>query len=341
MDYQKDTIWEGDIALMESSMKEMILSVIVPVYNPELSVLERCLACFENSSEGNYEVIFVSDGSADEVVEKLKLFAAQRPWIKIIEQENKGVSSARNHGIEQSEGRWITFCDADDQIAVDKALEYVHLLDISDYAYASYKKIKDSKSETVKLDAIDKPEDLIKKTLSVPNLYGTVWSKFFRRDILHTDNIRFHEDLTHAEDTIFVLEYLNHVKHIQHFQESFYTYYVYTNSSAKQNPEAVSHYLETMKYVIQMYQNTEYERYAGNFCIINLLIMMVHHIWKKGVSYQNGKRMLRDILSSDQIRYAFQVYDPSELSKSGRIMADMLKHKQYYLCYIACRMRNK
>lgn len=320
---------------------EKILSIIVPVYNPEISVLERCLSCFDNSFEETYEVIFVSDGSTNDVVEKLKHFADEKPWVQVIEQENTGVSSARNHGIEESHGKWITFCDVDDQMDVGKALKQVNLLKDSDYAYTSYKKIKDNKSETVSLDSIDKPEELIKKTLSVPNLYGTVWSKFFHRDILYTNNTRFHEELTHAEDTIFILEYLAGVKRIQYFDQAFYTYYVYANSSAKQNPEAVNQYLRSMKYVIQLYKNTEFEQYAGNFCIINLLIMMVHHIWKKDTSYQKGKEMLEEILSGDEINYALHVYSSADLSKSGRIMAYMLKHKQYFLCYIACRMRNK
>lgn len=322
-------------------MTEINLSIIVPVYNPEKELLERCLSCFGNPFNGSYEVLIVSDGSDNNVVDELNYYAEGKPWIHVIEQGNTGVSSARNNGIEHAIGKWITFCDADDHIDVSTALRLISTLNDSDYGYASYRKIKEDKSEDVTLDSIDKSDALIKKTLSVPNLYGTVWSKFFLKDNLHTFGIRFHEELTHAEDTIFILEYLKHVKHIRHFNELFYTYYVYINSSAKQNPEAVKHYLDSMKYVIQMYQNTEYETYAGDFCVINLLIMMVHHIWKKGISYQNGKAMLKEILSNDAVSYALNVYDPESLSKTSRIMAYMLKHKHYYLCYAACRHRNK
>lgn len=322
-------------------MTEINLSIIAPVYNPDRAVLERCLSCFENPLNGAYEVLIVSDGSDDDVVDELKHYAEDKPWIYVIEQENTGVSSARNNGIEHARGKWITFCDADDYIEVEKALSIVSKLNDSEYGYASYRKIKEDNVEEVILDSIENSDELIKKTLSGPNLYGTVWSKFFLNDTLHTDNIRFHEDLTHAEDTIFILDYLKHAKHIQYFDEVFYTYYVYASSSAKQNPEAVKHYLDSMKYVIQMYQNTEYEKYAGDFCVINLLIMMVHHIWKKGIPYQNGKAILKDILSSNEVSYALKIYDPASLSRSSRIMAYMLKHKHCFLCYIACRYRNK
>lgn len=322
-------------------MTELNLSIIVPVYNPDRDVLERCLSCFENSFNGSYEVLIVSDGSDNNVVNELKHYAENKLWIHVIEQENTGVSSARNNGIEHAIGNWITFCDADDYIEVEKALSLIGKLTVSEYGYASYRKIKEDREEEVTLDSIEKSDELIKKTLSAPNLYGTVWSKFFFKDTLYKYNIRFHEDLTHAEDTIFILDYLKHVKHIQQFNEVFYTYYVYTNSSAKQNPEAVKHYLDSMKYVNQIYQNTGFEKYAGDFCVINLLIMMVHHIWKKGVSYQNGKDMLKDILSDDAVSYALNIYDPKSLSKTSRIMTYMLKHKHYFLCYAACRLRNR
>lgn len=322
-------------------MTELSLSFIVPVYNPDRSVLERCLSCFDNPLNGAYEVLIVSDGSDNNVVDEIKHYTENKPWVHVIEQENTGVSSARNNGIEHATGKWITFCDADDYIDVEKALSFITKLNDSDYGYASYRKIKEDREEEVTLDSVEKSDALIKKTLSVPNLYGTVWSKFFFKDTLYKFNIRFHEELTHAEDTIFILEYLKHVKHIRYFNEAFYTYYVYASSSAKQNPEAVKHYLDSMKYVIQIYQNTEYEKYAGNFCVINLLIMMVHHIWKKGISYQNGKAMMKDILSNDAVSYALNVYNPESLSKTSRIMAYMLKHKHYFLCYAASRYRNK
>lgn len=321
-------------------MNDLLLSVVVPVYNPEAEVLKKCLSCFDQK-EASYEVLLVNDGSDEKTCAQLERYAGNKPWVHLISQKNAGVSAARNHGIEQAQGRWITFCDADDTMDVKKALHLIRSLHDMEYVCTSYVKIKGDQKETTELEIPEEREALIRKILCVPNLYGTVWSKFYRRDLLDKHDVRFHTDLTHAEDTIFILEYLKHVNRIRYVSENFYRYHVYENSSTKRNPKAIGNYLSSMKYVTDMYQNTPYESAAGNFCIVNLLVMLVHYVWKKGTGYREGKEMLDRLMKEPAMIHAFAVYDPGSLSGSSRIMAFLLKHHSDYLCYTACRIRNR
>lgn len=92
------------------------ISVIVPVYNTA-NYLEPCLRSVATQTFGNFEVIVVDDGSTDESNAVIQKYLNADNRIKLISQENKGLSEARNTGLRNAHGRWVTFLDSDDAIA--------------------------------------------------------------------------------------------------------------------------------------------------------------------------------------------------------------------------------
>ena len=96
-----------------------MLSVIVPVYNVE-AYLVPCLASVLCAVEGiDSEVILVNDGSTDESGSIARLFAAEYSFIRLTEQENRGLSAARNVGMDLARGKYIAFVDSDDEVYPD------------------------------------------------------------------------------------------------------------------------------------------------------------------------------------------------------------------------------
>ena len=91
------------------------VSVIVPVYNGE-KFIEECINNVLNQTLEEFELIIVNDGSTDNTLDICKRNSEGDKRIRIINQENEGVSSARNKGIEQSNGEYICFVDCDDKI---------------------------------------------------------------------------------------------------------------------------------------------------------------------------------------------------------------------------------
>lgn len=90
------------------------LSIIIPVYNAS-PLIERCLnSILMQSTSYNYEIICVDDGSTDNSLMLIKKFSKNN--IHIIKQQNSGPATARNHGLQHSTGRYITYIDADDYI---------------------------------------------------------------------------------------------------------------------------------------------------------------------------------------------------------------------------------
>lgn len=98
------------------------ISIIIPVYNAE-RFLRRCLDSVLNQSYSNWECIIVDDGSKDSSFAICDEYVKTDSRFKVIHKENGGVSEARNIGLSQLSGEWVTFVDSDDELTLD-ALKY-------------------------------------------------------------------------------------------------------------------------------------------------------------------------------------------------------------------------
>lgn len=91
------------------------ISVIIPVYNGE-QFIETAINSVINQTYTNYEIIVVNDGSVDNTREIVNKIAFKNEKIKLINKENAGVSVARNIGVRETTGEYLTFLDADDKL---------------------------------------------------------------------------------------------------------------------------------------------------------------------------------------------------------------------------------
>lgn len=91
-----------------------MISIIIPVYNGERTLL-RCVSSVLAQTEGDYELIVVDDGSKDATSRICDDFVDAR--VKVLHKENGGVSSARNMGLDNAQGEFVTFIDADDFVS--------------------------------------------------------------------------------------------------------------------------------------------------------------------------------------------------------------------------------
>lgn len=98
----------------------MLVSIIIPVYNVE-QYIEQCLSSIyaQDISEDIFEVIAVNDGTPDNSMSIVKTIASQHKNLVIINQENQGLSVARNTGLDHAKGEYIWFVDSDDWLTKD------------------------------------------------------------------------------------------------------------------------------------------------------------------------------------------------------------------------------
>jgi len=92
-----------------------LISVVVPVYNVE-KTLERCIESIQNQTYQNIEILLINDGSKDSSLKICEKYAKKDKRIHVFSKENGGLSSARNMGIDNMKGKYVTFVDSDDYI---------------------------------------------------------------------------------------------------------------------------------------------------------------------------------------------------------------------------------
>lgn len=180
-----------------------MLSFIVPVYNVA-AYLDECLESLCGQTYQNLEIICVDDGSTDNSLSVLQDWKERDSRIKIISQENRGVSCARNRGLKQASGEYIGFVDGDDyldvnaaEIIIEKAL--THDADIVVYGGRAF-------PETQWVTEVFGPRDIVRKDdgrLMIFEERGCIPSasnKVYRRRLLVENNIEFNESLVLGED---------------------------------------------------------------------------------------------------------------------------------------------
>ena len=112
-------------------MSKPVISIVVPIYNAQ-DFLSECIDSLLNQSFLDWELILVDDGSTDESVNVCRKYSHQNDKIKVVSQQNGGVTSARKLGVSHAEGEWITFVDADDTLPNDALLKMYELTNAYD-----------------------------------------------------------------------------------------------------------------------------------------------------------------------------------------------------------------
>lgn len=107
------------------------VTIVVPVYNSARSI-QRCLDSLLVQSECSIQVVCVNDGSTDDSLNVLRQIAQADDRVLVIDQENAGVSCARNAGIDVAEGETVFFVDADDYIDAQTVERVLHAMESAD-----------------------------------------------------------------------------------------------------------------------------------------------------------------------------------------------------------------
>ncbi len=191
-------------------MSAVLVSVVVPVYNTG-EYLARCLNSLQNQTYRNLEIICVNDGSTDGSAAILDEYAARDARIKVIHQENAGVSVARNRGLGIARGDIIGFCDADD-VYVDTALaQVVSMFAVDEYSMVvtGWSFVDDRGKRTpmhVNISEVCAAKELQERMMFQDCIMGSVCNKFFPSHKIK--GIEFDTGLTHCEDMHFVSQAL-------------------------------------------------------------------------------------------------------------------------------------
>lgn len=236
---------------------EDLISVIVPVYNSE-EYIRSCVESVLAQSYSVFELILIEDGSMDNSLEICEELRKKDTRIRLMAQDHRGVSAARNLGIETSKGKYLFFLDSDDMIH-PQLLELLLKLQIKNRTvitvggihYArdnSCQKVvtwKTVRSHTSKSIYLDNAKAL--KYINRPIVCGIGGKMIFREAI---KSLRFIEKLRHGEDTLFIYQLLANGADISVLCCNWYCYRIHKNNSSKNfSPRACQDRYKVERYI--------------------------------------------------------------------------------------------
>lgn len=217
-------------------MTTPLISVIVPVYRVE-EYLERCVKSILSQTYENLEVILVDDGSPDQCPAICDACAEKDARVKVIHQENKGLSGARNAGIDAASGEYLAFVDSDDYVSPHFIEELYQLLQDTGCAIGqcrfSYVKGDGLVEEGDSAFCIYRGESLMEQ------LYGpeekatcfvVAWNKLYRAELFKETGIRYPEGRIH-EDEATTYRLFHEAKKLAFLDRALYGYYTENGGS--------------------------------------------------------------------------------------------------------------
>ena len=207
----------------------MFLSIIIPVYNiPELFLRECIESCLDQDiNEDDYEIICIDDGSTNDCLTVLQEYANKYLNVKVVSQENKGLSGARNSGMETAQGDYIWFVDGDDFIARNslcKLRKVAYEKDVDKLDFGGYHFVNTLTSDEInRLNSGELIPNYRMKTAFVTR-------SLYRNCFLREFGIRFRSEVKTGEDLIFNFEFAQHDHSVAEFGDVFHFYRIRENS---------------------------------------------------------------------------------------------------------------
>lgn len=208
-------------------MNSPLISIIVPVYNTG-KYLDRCIQSVLAQTYTNWELLLIDDGSTDLSGTICDKYAAKDKRIRVFHKENRGVSSARNLGLDNAKGEWITFIDADDSVKpkylnnllshVDSDIDLV--FSYAEFHYSNGEKRRESYPERL----ITNKDFHIAFTEHELNWHTSPWSKLYKAELCN--DLRFTLGMPIGEDLVFLYSYLLKCNKIFFSSDTDYCYTV-------------------------------------------------------------------------------------------------------------------
>ena len=212
------------------------ISVIVPVYHVE-NKIRRCIDSILAQSFTDFELILVDDGSPDKSGEICDEYAKTDARIRVIHQENKGASAARNCGIKDAKGSYLSFVDSDDYVDKDYLKTLFDTINQSDsdiamccfYSVSDDGSVTESKhrfSDGYSLDRHGIEAQLYSDIFFNTNTVGyfSLCNKIFRKALVTSHSILIDKSMSFGEDMLFVMKCLEHCDCIAFSDKPLYYY---------------------------------------------------------------------------------------------------------------------
>lgn len=323
------------------------LSIIVPVYNAE-KYLPRCIDSILANGSPDIEVLLVNDGSKDNSENICRMYAQEDPRVKLIDQNNSGVSVARNNGIFAASGEYIMFLDADDYLVAnywDMICEEIK----KDYDFVGFSNFSLNCGK-IHMDQYPNfyrsSESLndARQILMGTHLLHTCWGKLYKREIIKKERVTFPEGIKIGEDYLFVAQYFKYVRYVKLVNDPLLYYCINEDSVMQKNYDAELRY-HTWRYLTNFCMTYYQEQ---GFCFDSVFYTylfknttsFLYDLFRNG-SVQAIRRFTEYVIAEPLWKQILQNVDAACLGKLKKIEYQIFSSKKYWLIFAYFKLKSK
>lgn len=209
----------------------MTFSIIIPAYNAE-AYLPRCLDSVFLQEFGDYEVVVVNDGSTDGTAAILEEYTADHTNMRVLTQNNQGMATARNRGMEVSKGEYVMFVDSDDRLcpkALAALAPQMQGNDIVGFGTRIFNEADGTYTDNPTVSTATTTGWIFfnrERLTPRPVHFVCIWQRVYRRVFLEEHGLRFADGLRRAEDDLFTTMAFFRARSVKTIADSLYVYHV-------------------------------------------------------------------------------------------------------------------
>ena len=234
----------------------MKVSIVIPIYKVE-DYLDRCVESVVSQTYKDLEIILVDDGSPDHCPQMCDAWAKKDDRIKVIHQQNKGLSGARNTGIREAKGDWLYFLDSDDYIipyGISLMMECIEKHPDAEMVCAGAK-ATNGEFELFSFENRELPEYshnrnwINRALLQRTTLNMTSWNKLVSKSFILDNNLYFEEGYIH-EDDVWNFEIAKHMSKLAVCKRDTYVYVIREGSITTDSVKRYNNLVRLLKYFV-------------------------------------------------------------------------------------------
>lgn len=218
-------------------MRNIKVSIIIPIYKSE-KYLSKCIDSIIAQEYSNWEILLIDDGSPDKSGEICDEYAKRDNRIKVFHKENGGVSSARNLGLDNIEGDYVTFVDSDDWLSEETLTlcsSYFDKYEIIRFSMVYVESLIEDNNRKLVLPFSESKNIIMQRILGRNSLLG-VCGGLYKADLFNNLSIRFDSKFVMAEDWLVLCQLVSKCHNIIDLPNVCYCYNKMNEDSCSNNP---------------------------------------------------------------------------------------------------------
>lgn len=328
--------------------KSILFSIIVPIYKKEENQVRKCIDSLINQQYRNIEIVLVDDGNEFKLSKICDEYRKNDKRIKVVHQENKGVSNARNSGIRVSNGDYIIFVDADDWIDNQCCKVINDILIKENYEIIAWAYTKEFYNNNQKINfyrktlLFDEEKNKLEFDKYNMKLIGFSTMKAYSKELI-TNNY-FNENLTNGEDVEFNFRIFKNAHKILYLNYNWYHYRIQKNSAVRRyNPNIIEYYDKTLLEIKKnINKNLQQEKnFYYSFLAICFLMICLNYIFNNKNRYIKNRKKLKNLLNRKQYKDMIKNIKMIKLPITRKMAIIFSKFHLYFFVYLIMKVKER